>query len=114
WRRSQTRREARAPRHPVSRHTAGVSVKITRKFAIAAGIAALALTVSACTTGDDGGGTTEPTEPADISAEAQAALDEAYEGFGLTLDDLESTEPEAGLNFYVMSCGESNATCAAP
>ncbi|MFV0320685.1 MAG: sugar ABC transporter substrate-binding protein [Microbacterium sp.] len=89
-------------------------MKITRKLAIAAGIAALALTVSACTTGDDVGGTTEPTEPAEISAEAQTALDEAYEGFGLTLDNLESTEPEAGLNFYVMSCGESNATCAAP
>ena len=90
-------------------------MKITRKFAIAAGIAALALTVSACTTGDDGGGaTTAPTEPTEISAEAQAALDQAYEGFGLTLDDLEPATPEPGLNFYVMSCGESVATCAAP
>lgn len=90
-------------------------MKLTRKLAIAAGIAALALTASACTTGDNGGGaTTAPTDGGGISAEAQAALDEAYKGYGLTLDDLAPAAPEAGLNFYVMSCGESNVTCAAP
>src|SRR5690606_42028638 len=47
-------------------------------------------------------------------AEAQAPLDVAYEGIGSTLDDLEPAEPEAGLTFYVMSCGEVAATCAAP
>lgn len=91
-------------------------MKTTRKFAMAAAIAALALTVSACSTGDSGT-QAEPTEPAEtssLSAEAQAALDSAYEGIGSTLEDLEPTTPEAGLNFYVMSCGESNATCAAP
>jgi len=91
-------------------------VKTTRKFAMAAAIAALALTVSACSTGDNGGGTptTAPTETSALSAEAQAALDVAYEGIGSTLDDLEPAEPEAGLTFYVMSCGEVAATCAAP
>lgn len=92
-------------------------MKTTRKFAMAAAIAALALTVSACSTGSDSGSPAEPTETADtssLSAEAQAALDAAYEGIGSTLEELEPTTPEDGLNFYVMSCGESNATCAAP
>src|SRR5690606_37006951 len=108
--------EMRMPRSLPPRHTAGVSVKTTRKFAMAAATAALALTVSACSTGDNGGGTptTAPTETSALSAEAQAALDVAYEGIGSTLDDLEPAEPEAGLTFYVMSCGEVAATCAAP
>ncbi|GAA5026940.1 sugar ABC transporter substrate-binding protein [Microbacterium fluvii] len=89
-------------------------MKATKKFAIAASVVALAISMTACTSGDE-----EPTGDSssagtEISAEAQAALDTAYEGIGGGLDDLAAVTPEAGLNFYVMSCGESNATCAAP
>lgn len=85
-----------------------------KKLAIATTIVALAIALSACTTGDE----TEPAATGDagasLSAEAQAALDSAFEGIGGGLDDLAAVTPEEGLNFYVMSCGESNATCAAP
>ncbi|WP_298740749.1 substrate-binding domain-containing protein [uncultured Microbacterium sp.] len=87
-----------------------------KKLAIATSIVALAVALSACTTGTTG--TTEPAATDDatteISAEAQAALDTAFEGIGSDLADLTPVTPEEGLNFYVMSCGESNATCAAP
>lgn len=91
-------------------------MKTTRKFAMAAALAALALTVSACTTGDNGGTPAGPTETsaAAVSPEAQAALDSAYQGYGLTLEDLEPATPKPGLKFYAMSCGEAVATCAAP
>lgn len=87
-------------------------MKITRRFAMAAAIAAIAVTVSACSTGP----VDNPTETSSssLSAEAQTALDTAYTGIGSTLDDLTPAAPEADLKFYVMSCGESNATCAAP
>lgn len=81
-----------------------------KKWMVGAAVAALALTLSACTTGDEGG----PEETGSLSTEAQAALDTAYEGVGSDLADLEPSQPTDGLNFYVMSCGESNATCAAP
>jgi len=87
-------------------------VRTSRKFAAAIAVAALALTVTACTTGDEGG--TTPTESSSLSTEAQAALDQAYTGFGSDLGDLASATPKAGLKFYVMSCGESNPTCHAP
>lgn len=84
----------------------------SHKLAIASAIAVLALTMTACSSGDDPapGGSSDSA----LSAEAQAALDVAYEGIGSTLDGLEPVTPEPGLNFYVMSCGESVPTCAAP
>lgn len=48
------------------------------------------------------------------SAAVQEALDRAFTGVGSDLSDLEATEVEEGLKFYVMSCGEQNPTCAAP
>lgn len=87
----------------------------TRKLAMVTAIAAIALTVSACTTDEPGtAGGSASADTSELSAEAQAALDTAYEGIGSDLADLEPAAPEAGLNFFVMSCGESNATCAAP
>ncbi len=84
-----------------------------KKFAIAAAVAAIALSLTACSTGD----ATEPDaagETTELSAEAQAALDRAYEGIGSDLSDLPAVTVEEGLNFYVMSCGESIPTCSAP
>lgn len=88
-------------------------MRITRKLAIAATAAAIVLTASACSSG---GGATPTDSPSDsaLSAEAQAALDASYEGFGSDLSGLEAVSPEEGLDFYVMSCGEAIPTCAAP
>lgn len=85
-------------------------MRITRTVAWAAAMAALALTVSACSS-DDG---STPEETTALSAEAQEALDAAYAGFGSDLSGLAPAEPEPGLSLYVMSCGESSATCAGP
>ncbi len=88
-------------------------MRSSKKFAIAASAVVLAIALSACTTDD----TTSPSatdNTSTLSAAAQAALDTAYTGLGSDLSDLTPAAPEAGLNFYVMSCGESNATCAAP
>lgn len=85
-----------------------------KKLAIATTVVAIAIALSACTTGDDTGSTTTGDASTSLSPSAQAALDSAYEGIGGGLDDLAAVAPKAGLNFYVMSCGESNATCAAP
>lgn len=86
----------------------------SRKLAIASAIAVLALTMSACSTGDPAEPAASGSADAGLNAEAQAALDTAYEGIGLDLKDLEPVTPEPGLNFYVMSCGEAVATCSAP
>jgi len=91
-------------------------VKTISKLGAAVAAVTLAFALGACS---DGTETTDPTDPGtgtetELSAEAQAALDAAFAGIGSELADLEPSEPEAGLNFYVMSCGESNATCAAP
>ncbi|HKP07810.1 MAG TPA: substrate-binding domain-containing protein [Microbacterium sp.] len=87
-------------------------MRTSRKYAIAVTVAALALIVSACSS-DDGASTSTSTPSAELSAEAQAALDKAYTGFGGTLD-LASVEPAEGIDFYVMSCGEAVETCSAP
>jgi ribose transport system substrate-binding protein len=86
-------------------------VRTARKMVIAATVAALALTMSACTTGDD---TPSNTTSASTSPAAQAALDQAYKGFGSDLSDLAAVTPKADQKFFVMSCGESNPTCHAP
>ncbi len=81
-----------------------------RKIAIGAVMVTLAIALSACTTGDE----SSSTDTSTLSAAAQAALETAYTGYGSELEDLTPVTPEDGLNFYVMSCGESNATCHAP
>lgn len=91
--------------------TAGVALR-SRKFLAMAGAAlALSLTLTACSSGDDSGSS---DSTASLSPAAQAALDSAYTGIGSDLSDLASVTPQSGLKFYVMSCGQSNATCAAP
>ena len=86
-----------------------------KKFAIAAAVFAAAISLTACTTGDvTDDATTGGSETAGLSAEAQAALDKAYEGVGSTLEEIPAVTVEEGLNFYVMSCGESNPTCSQP
>ena len=86
-----------------------------KKFAIAAAVFAAAISLTACTTGDvTDDATTGGSETAELSAEAQAALDKAYEGVGSTLEEIPAVTVEEGLNFYVMSCGESNPTCSQP
>ncbi|MGK0741378.1 sugar ABC transporter substrate-binding protein [Leucobacter sp. Z1108] len=76
-------------------------------------LAALALT--SCSSGtDDSTGAEDSGSNNSISASAQEALDRAFEGVGSDLSDLEATEVEEDLTFYVMSCGEQNPTCAAP
>ncbi len=86
-----------------------------KKFAIAAAVAAIALSLTACSTGDaPDDAATGGSGASELSAEAQAALDRAYEGVGSDLAALPAVTVEEGLNFYVMSCGESNPTCSAP
>ncbi len=76
-------------------------------------LAALALT--SCSGGTDDSTTAEDSGSNNsISASAEEALDRAFAGVGSDLSDLEATEVEDGLTFYVMSCGEQNPTCAAP
>lgn len=87
-------------------------MRTARKLTLAAALAALALTMSACST--DGGSTATSSSSATGSAAAQAALQTAYTGIGSKLDDLTAAKPKEGINLYIMSCGESNATCAAP
>ena len=88
-------------------------MRTSRKFAMATAVVALALMISACSTAD--GASPSASDPGtELSAEAQDALDTAYEGIGSSLDELEPTSPPEGLSFYVMSCGESVPTCAAP
>ncbi|ODT12217.1 MAG: hypothetical protein ABS61_00265 [Microbacterium sp. SCN 70-18] len=88
-------------------------MRTTKKFAVAAAIAAIALALSACS---DGG--TEPAESTapeeSVSAEAQAALDRAFEGIGSTLEDLGEVPAGEPLNLYVVSCGEQVPGCAVP
>lgn len=114
WQRSQYQRgEGAAPSATRLLTQQECPVRSHKKFAIAAAVAALALSMSACSSGDAGTPSSAPTD-SELSAEAQAALDTAYDGIGSTLDDLEAATPENGLSLYVMSCGESAATCAAP
>jgi ribose transport system substrate-binding protein len=88
-------------------------VTTTTKFAMAAAIAALALTMSACA--DDGSALTDGSAAGEsVSAEAQAALDSAYEGIGSTLDDLATVSTDESLSVYVVSCGEQVPSCAVP
>jgi ribose transport system substrate-binding protein len=49
-----------------------------------------------------------------VSAGAQAALDKAHKGIGGDLSDLEPVVPKAGVNFYVISCGQSSTSCVLP
>ncbi|TQL48413.1 hypothetical protein FB562_1507 [Homoserinimonas aerilata] len=51
---------------------------------------------------------------ASLSAEAQTALDTAYEGIGSDLADLTAVTPESGRVLYVVSCGEQVPSCAVP
>jgi len=88
-------------------------VSTARKFTVAAAVVAMALTMSACSS-DDGGGAAAPSDATTLSAAAQKALDTAFTGVGSDLDDLTPAAPKSDINFYVMSCGESNATCSAP
>ena len=87
-------------------------MRVNRKFAIVTAVVALAVTMTACSSGDDAG--TSPTASGSLSAAAEDALARAYQGWGSDLAALEATTPAAGTNFFVMSCGESNVTCHAP
>jgi len=88
-------------------------VRTTKKFAVAAAIAAIALALSACS--DGGTESAESTAPEEsVSAEAQAALDRAFEGIGSTLEDLSEVPAGEPLNLYVVSCGEQVPGCAVP
>jgi ribose transport system substrate-binding protein len=85
----------------------------TKKFAVAAAIAAIALALSACS---DGGTTPASTSAPEqtVSSDAQAALDRAFEGIGATLDDLSDVSTDQALSLYVVSCGEQVPGCSVP
>jgi len=88
-------------------------VRTTKKFAVAAAIAAIALALSACS--DGGTAPAETTAPEETaSADAQTALDRAFEGIGSTLEDLSEVPAGESLNLYVVSCGEQVPGCAVP
>lgn len=86
----------------------------TKAAASLSAVLLAALVLTSCSSGADSPEQPEDSGDTTISAEAQAALDKAYAGVGSDLSDLEPTEVEAGLTFYVMSCGEQNPTCSAP
>ncbi|QKJ20542.1 substrate-binding domain-containing protein [Microbacterium hominis] len=76
--------------------------------------AAIAFAITACS---DGGATPDETggsTTAEMSPEAQAALERAYEGIGSDLADLAPTASGDALNLYVVSCGEQIPGCAVP
>ncbi|SHH28441.1 ABC-type sugar transport system, substrate-binding protein, contains N-terminal xre family HTH domain [Jatrophihabitans endophyticus] len=84
-----------------------------RVGAVVAGGAVLALALTACSSsssssGSSGGGAGE------VSAAAKTALAQAYKGVGADLANLPSVTPKAGVNFYVISCGQSVSSCSAP
>ncbi|MFJ9391785.1 sugar ABC transporter substrate-binding protein [Nocardioides sp. NPDC101246] len=59
-------------------------------------------------------GSASPSAKASASSEVDAALDKAYAGLSGDLADLTSVTPKEGVNFYVISCGQSLASCASP
>ncbi|WP_300680935.1 substrate-binding domain-containing protein [Nocardioides sp.] len=86
---------------------------------IAAFGAVIALTGSAlvgCGSSDSSGasGGSTPSSASTISPEAQTALDAAYKGLGSDLASVPAVTPKSGVNFYVISCGESVSSCSAP
>ncbi|GGH33629.1 sugar ABC transporter substrate-binding protein [Microbacterium album] len=86
-----------------------------RFTATVAALALTALTLAGCSSDEPPAAANDDSTPAvEISDEAQAALDRAYEGVGSTLEDLEPATPPEGVNFYVMSCGEQVPTCSTP
>lgn len=87
-------------------------MRTSRKFAVVTAIAAIALAMSACSSGDEPAANSSAASS--VSPAAKAALDKAYKGYGSDLADLKSVTPKSNQKFFVMSCGESNPTCHAP
>lgn len=83
-----------------------------RLAAVGAVVALTGASLVAC--GSSSSGASDDSSGGTVSADAQAALDKAYKGLGSDLSDLPSVTPKAGVNFYVISCGQSLSSCAAP
>ncbi len=82
----------------------------SRIFTTGAGLALVALALTACSQAD--APSTDPTST--LSPEATAALAASYEGLGtsLTLEPIENIPSD--INLYVVSCGEAIAGCSTP
>jgi ribose transport system substrate-binding protein len=80
----------------------------------AAALAIAGMALAGCSSGAPASSSTSSTSTAKLSASAQTALDSAYKGIGGDLSGLTSVSPKAGVNFYVISCGQSVSSCAAP
>jgi ribose transport system substrate-binding protein len=79
--------------------------------AVGAAVLLAATSLAACgssSSSSDGGGK-NTTSPA-----AKSALATAYKGLGSSLANLPTVKPKSGVNFYVISCGQSVSSCAAP
>ncbi len=87
-------------------------MRTTKKFAFAASLAAVALVMSACSTGSGAG--SEPSSGGELSESAQKALDAAYAGVGSDLADLPSVPVTPNIDFYAISCGEQVPGCSVP
>lgn len=74
---------------------------------------AAAMLLTACSS-DGGEAAPGDDSNATISAEAQTALDRAFEGIGSDLSDLASVEVTPGQSVWVVSCGEQVPSCAVP
>ncbi|MFT3873916.1 MAG: substrate-binding domain-containing protein [Nocardioides sp.] len=87
-----------------------------RIAAVGAVVALVGATLVGCGSDSDTGGDAEVTDSgsSSLSADAQAALDAAYAGLGSDLSNLPAVTPKEGVNFYVISCGQSVSSCSAP
>lgn len=59
-------------------------------------------------------GATDSGASASADPAVQAAVDKAYKGIDSDLSNLPAVTPKAGVNFYVISCGQSLSSCSEP
>jgi ribose transport system substrate-binding protein len=82
--------------------------------AVGAVVALAGTTLVACGSSSNSSNSASDTKSSNVSAAAKEALATAYKGLGSDLANLPAVTPKAGVNFYVISCGQSVSSCAAP
>lgn len=88
--------------------------RVGKLVALGAVVALAGSTLAACGgSGSSSAGASDTSSKA-INGAAKKALATAYKGLGSDLKDLPAVTPKAGVNVYVISCGQSVSSCAAP
>lgn len=75
-------------------------------------VLATASLLTACSSDD--GTSAATSDDAELSSEALAALQTAYDGVGSEMDGLEPVASEGDVSLYVVSCGEQVPGCSVP